>query len=81
MCMKLYKYLDIRRGVPVGVPLDLVMEWHELPNYHGIHFSQLIYLNICYEILHRGRDQQKTVPGHIARLRRLVFALVFRIMT
>ena len=32
-----------RRDVPVGVPIHLSMEWHELPKYNGIQVSQLNY--------------------------------------
>ena len=37
-------YCKSRRDVPVGVPIDLSTEWHELPKYNGIQVSQLIYI-------------------------------------
>ena len=36
----------VRRDVPVGVPLDLSMEWHELPKNNVIQVSQLIYTGV-----------------------------------
>ena len=52
-------YIKSRRDVPVDVPLDLSMEWHELPKYNGIQISQLIYIYI-YE-LQRDKTSLRTL--------------------
>ena len=33
---------NIRQEVPVGVPLDLSIEWYEVSKYNGMQVSQLI---------------------------------------